>query len=878
MNSNEVRQSFLDFFSHHGHKIVKSASLLPHTPNLLFTNAGMNQFVPFFLGQAQPTCPRVADTQKCIRAGGKHNDLDDVGFDTYHHTFFEMLGNWSFGDYFKKEAIAMAWELLTKVWNFPKNRLYATIYSPKPNEPSSFDEEAYAIWEEIFLKEKMDPKIHIVEGSRADNFWMMGDTGPCGPCSEIHMDLTPNGDTNGRLVNAGSPWCIELWNLVFIQFNATVHGTFENLKDKHVDTGIGFERVVGILAKTKNFSDFSQLPSNYDSDLFVDIFAATEKMCGQKYRGTVPTSRTNMASDERIDFWFRAIADHVRTLTFAIGDGIFPSNEGRGYVLRRILRRAVMFGKLLALPHGFFSKLSSVVIDKMGIIFGELVEQKSTIEAVLKNEEQSFSKTIDRGITIFQEICEKSGNVIPGDYAFLLYDTYGFPLDLTQLMAAEHGISVDVEGFKCAMEKQRTLARSAQKKSVIEVANNATPQTEFVGYDIGNIENIQATTLDIIGRAGKIFLIFDRTPFYAECGGQVGDRGTAQIGPHIFHVVDVQRDNNGCYLHEIREQIDALSPHQEAILSVDKSFRRNVSRNHSATHILHFALRQILGNHIKQAGSYVDNRRLRFDFNVLAAPTEQELEEVEKLVEEKILGCENSKIFETSKDHIPFGCIANFGEKYGEIVRVVEFGDFSRELCGGCHVNNTSEIVCFKIISTSAISAGIRRIEAVTGQGAFDIFRTNGAIIEQQCKIFACQPPELLDRVDAFINRCRELEKSAKVARQMFLQNMASEVVRSSSPSEEQMIHIEKEVGDLPPDELRALALDILHRIGDGVVILTSCTQGKCSVVACCSEAAIEAGFNANDIVKKLTSKHKGSGGGRAAFAMGGYNKSQGSL
>jgi alanyl-tRNA synthetase len=873
MHSNEVRQSFLDFFSRHGHKIVKSASLLPDTPNLLFTNAGMNQFVPFFLGQAQPTCLRVADTQKCIRAGGKHNDLDDVGFDTYHHTFFEMLGNWSFGDYFKKEAIEMAWELLTKIWNFPKNRLYATVYSPKPNEPSSFDEEAYAIWEEIFLRENMDPRVHIVEGSKADNFWMMGDTGPCGPCSEIHMDLTSKGDSNGGLVNAGSPWCIELWNLVFIQFNATVHGTFENLKDKHVDTGIGFERVVGILAKTKNFSDFSQLPSNYDSDLFADIFAAIEKMCSQKYRGTVPTSRTSMALDECIDFWFRAIADHVRTLTFAIGDGIFPSNEGRGYVLRRILRRAVMFGELLKLPHGFFSKLSSVVIDKMGTIFGELIEQKPTIETVLKNEEQSFSKTIDRGITIFHEICEKSGNVILGDDAFLLYDTYGFPLDLTQLMAAERKISVDVEGFKCAMEKQRTLARSAQKKSVIEVANNATPQTEFVGYNIDNIENIRAITLDVISEAGKTFLVFDKTPFYAECGGQIGDRGTVQIGPHIFHVVDVQKDKNGCYLHEIREQIDTLSHHKRAILSVDKSFRRNVSRNHSATHILHFALRQILGNYIKQAGSHVDDKRLRFDFNVLAAPTEQELEKVERLVEEKILGCESSKIFEASKDRIPPDCIANFRERYGEIVRVVEFGDFSRELCGGCHVNNTAEIACFKIISTSAIAAGIRRIEAVTGQGAFDLFRTNGTIVGQQCKIFACQPPELLDKINAFINHCKELEKSAKVSRQMFLRNIASEVIRSSSSSEGKMIHIEKEVDNLQPDELRTLALDILHRIGEGVVTLTSCMQGKCSVVACCSEAAVMAGFNANDIVKELTSKHKGSGGGRAVFAMGGYNK-----
>jgi alanyl-tRNA synthetase len=832
----------------------------------------MNQFIPFFLGQIRPICPRVADTQKCIRAGGKHNDLEDVGFDTYHHTFFEMLGNWSFGDYFKKEAIEMAWELLAKVWNFPKNRLYATVYSPNPGEPSVFDEEAYGIWKEIFLKENMDPRVHIIEGSRADNFWMMGDTGPCGPCSEIHMDLTPKGDTNGSLVNTSNPWCIELWNLVFIQFNATVNGTFENLKDKHIDTGIGFERIVGILAKTKNFSDFSQLPSNYDSDLFTDIFTEAEKMCDQKYHGTVPSSRTSMSSDERIDFWFRAIADHIRTLTFAIADGIFPSNEGRGYVLRRILRRAVMFGKLLKLPHGFFSKLSSVVINKMGTIFGELIEQKLTVETVLKNEELSFSKTIDRGVTIFHEVCERSGNQIMGHDAFLLYDTYGFPLDLTQLMAAERGISVDVKGFECEMEKQRTLARLAKKKSIIEVSNDTTPQTEFVGYDIDNIEDIRAVILDIANGAEKTFLIFDKTPFYAECGGQVGDQGIVQIGSKIFHVIDVQKNKNGCYVHKIQERIDGISLHQKATLSVNRSFRRNVTRNHSATHLLHFALRQVLGNYIKQAGSYVDDKRLRFDFNVIATPMKQELEKIEKIVEEKILECANSNIFETHKDHVPPDCIANFGEKYGEIVRVVKFGDFSQELCGGCHVNNTSEIACFKIVSTSAIAAGIRRIEAITGQAAFDFSRTNSAIIDQQCKVFSCQPSELLDKTNIYINRCKELEKAAKVTRQTFLQNMASELAQSSSSPKGKITCIERNINDLQSDELRMLALDILNKIKDGVVTLTSYTKDRCFVVACCSKTAIAAGFDANRIVKELTSKNGGSGGGRSEFAMGGYS------
>ena len=871
MNSEALRQSFLDFFAERGHKIVKSSSLMPDSPNLLFTNAGMNQFVPVFLGNAKSSFLRAADTQKCIRAGGKHNDLEDVGFDTYHHTFFEMLGNWSFGDYFKKEAIEMAWELLTKVWKLPKNRLYATVYSPQPGEPASFDGESHGIWQKIFAGEGMDPKIHIINGLKRDNFWMMVDTGPCGPCTEIHMDLTPAGDSNGSLVNAGSSWCIELWNLVFIEFNANGDGTFENLRSKHGDTGIGLERVVGIFAKTKNFSDFSQLPSNYDSDLFAHIFAEIEKMCGKKYGGTVPQSRLDMAECERVDFWFRAIADHVRTLTFAISDGIFPSNEGRGYVLRRILRRAVMFGNLLKLPHGFFAKLAAVVTKKMGTIFPELEEQRATVERVLQNEEQAFSKTIDRGILIFNEICQRDGGQIAGSDVFLLYDTYGFPPDLTQLMALERGIGVDMAGFETAMEKQRTLARAAQKKSTIEISDDAAGQTEFIGYDMANIENVEATVTGVVCDGDKTFLIVDKTPFYAECGGQVGDRGTVQIGEKTFAVATVQRDKNGCYLHEIDGHIGESIVGQQAILSVDGTIRRNTTRNHSATHLLNAALRQTFGNHVKQAGSFVDDRRLRFDFNALAAPTDLELEHIEKLVEEKILRCIDSNIFEVDADHIPAGCVANFGEKYGKIVRVVEFGDFSKELCGGCHVKNTSEIACFKIISCSAIASGIRRIEAVTGQAAFDLFRANCGIVNQQCKIFSCQPSEIIARANALTFRCSELEKSAKAARQTELQNIASSVAKAGRRIADGLICVEMDVPRLQPDELRTVALNALAQIGDGMVILTTTANGKCSIVACCSPSAIGKGYHAGNIAREIASSHGGSGGGRGELAMGGY-------
>ncbi|MEM7673849.1 MAG: alanine--tRNA ligase, partial [Verrucomicrobiota bacterium] len=438
MTSAEIRQSFLDFFASKQHRIVPSASLMPDAPNLLFTNAGMNQFVPYFLGERNAAYSRAVDTQKCIRAGGKHNDLDDVGFDAYHHTFFEMLGNWSFGDYFKKEAINWAWELITKVWKFPKERLYATVYKPGPGDPSEFDQEAYDHWKAIFEREGLDPDQHIVNGNKQDNFWMMGDTGPCGPCSEIHMDLTPAGDTRGSLVNEDSPWCIEIWNLVFIQFNAGEDGNFTPLPSKHVDTGMGFERVAGILSTTRGFTDFSSPPSNYESDLFQDIFTSISKLCDARYSGTLPDPGVELTQEEKIDFSFRAIADHIRTLSFSIADGILPGNEGRNYVLRRILRRAVLFGKKLGLPDGFFAHLADPLIDKMGPHFPELEAQRSVIKKVIAAEENTFDKTIDRGLQLLNGVFSKASDdskTISGEDAFTLYDTYGFPIDLTELLA-----------------------------------------------------------------------------------------------------------------------------------------------------------------------------------------------------------------------------------------------------------------------------------------------------------------------------------------------------------------------------------------------------------------------------------------------------------
>ncbi len=632
MTSAQIRQSFLDFFREKEHTIVPSSSLLPDAPNLLFTNAGMNQFVPIFLGQQKPTWtpPRVADTQKCIRAGGKHNDLEDVGLDTYHHTFFEMLGNWSFGDYFKKEAIAWAWELLVERWKFPAQRLYATVYQPGPGEPSEFDQEAYDHWAHLFREADLDPAIHVLSSGKADNFWMMGDTGPCGPCSEVHVDLTPDGDTRGALVNKEDPRCIEIWNLVFIQFNAQpVAGVgdpgrmeFVPLPQRHVDTGMGFERVTAIIQGTKNLTDFSRTTSNYETDIFRPIFDELEKLSGKKYASTLPTvgrlcetpaadtaALQNQNEQEKIDFAFRVIADHIRALSFAIADGIIPSNEGRGYVLRRILRRAVRYGRTLGFHEPFFFKLVGVVAKTMGDVFPEVRAQQSKIRETIRREEEAFNKTLDDGIRLFDAAmlfnAEKARaglaieNTITGEFAFKLYDTYGFPLDLTELMARERGLTVDVAGFEKLMEEQRARARKAQKKEEISVEEGelkAAP-TKFLGYDFLEAEAVVETVL-----AGKksdeVNIVVDRTPFYAEMGGQVGDQGRLHVPGHDWtevgqlRVIDTQKRGD-VFVHRA-ELVQGRPPEPgEAVrISVDADRRKLIQGHHTVTHLLHWALHQ----------------------------------------------------------------------------------------------------------------------------------------------------------------------------------------------------------------------------------------------------------------------------------------------
>ena len=721
MTSSEIRQSFLDFFKSKQHTIVSSASLMPDAPNLLFTNAGMNQFVPIFLGEQN--CPyspgRAADTQKCIRAGGKHNDLEDVGMDTYHHTFFEMLGNWSFGDYFKKESIEWSWELITGVWKFPKERLYATVYKPDKGDPGEFDQEAYDFWKEIFEKEGLDPNIHIVYGNKKDNFWMMGDTGPCGPCSELHVDLTADGDTQGSLVNADNADCIEIWNLVFIQYNANTDGSFSPLAAKHVDTGMGFERVTAIIQTTNNFTDFTKTVSNYDTDVFSPIFTELEKQSDKKYKSTLLGAEPT--EQQKIDVAFRVIGDHIRTLSFSIADGIQPGNTDRNYVLRRILRRAVRYGRTLGFKEPFFYKLVDVLVEAMGDVFPELVKQRELVKEVIRSEEQSFNKTLDRGIELFREEAEKleKGKELTGDFAFKLYDTYGFPLDLTQLMARESGLLVDTDGFEKLMREQRDRARAAQKKEIISVSSLATGvKTEFVGFD----DNCaKAKVIEIVQDKNRNAVVLDRTPFYGEMGGQLGDTGAIIFGDQKCSVIDTQITGNA-FLHLIKGKV-IPDKGSEVELQVDMRRRTAIERHHTVTHLFHWALHEVTSADSSQKGSFVGPDKLTFDFNSQPLSAQQ-LCDIEQLVNERIL--ENSQV---SWIEISYSDISGrddilqfFGDKYGDKVRVVQIGGesgalngYSMELCGGTHTSATGELGLFRIQSESAVAAGVRRIEAIAG-------------------------------------------------------------------------------------------------------------------------------------------------------------------
>jgi alanyl-tRNA synthetase len=972
MTSAEIRQSFLDFFREKQHTIVPSSSLLPETPNLLFTNAGMNQFVPIFLGQQKPPWkpPRVVDTQKCIRAGGKHNDLEDVGLDTYHHTFFEMLGNWSFGDYFKKEAIEWAWELLVKRWKFPAQRLYATVYQPGSGEPSEFDQEAYDHWAHLFREADLDPKVHVLSSGKADNFWMMGDTGPCGPCSEVHIDLTPEGDTRGVLVNKNDPRCIEIWNLVFIQFNANPDGSFMPLPQRHVDTGMGFERAVAIIQGTKNLTDFSGTISNYETDVFRPIFDEIEKLSGKKYRSTLPivgrlcetpaadtAALQHQSEQEKIDIAFRVIADHIRALSFAIADGIIPSNEGRGYVLRRILRRAVRYGRTLGFHEPFLMNPAAVVALSMHKVFPELKAKLPLIEKIVRREEESFNKTLDRGLELLDKatvdavfkqavatplisaadvrthdrrehqffsgrpgteaveivVEENNGELfdrifgkrpaISGNDAFELYDTYGFPLDLTELIARERGLRVDTNGYNLLMEQQRKRARKAQKKEEIGVEQGelkAEP-TKFLGYDFLEAEALVETVLPG-KKSDELNIIVDQTPFYAEMGGQVGDRGLLYVPGHDWtevgrlRVTDTQKRGD-VFVH--RAQVvegRAPQPGEAVRISVDADRRKLVQGHHTVTHLLHWALHEVVSRDASQKGSYVGPDKLTFDFS--SAPlTAQQKRDVEKLVNEKI--AENAPV---SWTEIPFteakqrkDIIQFFGEKYGDTVRVLQIGGtpralngYSMELCGGTHVRATGEIGPFRIIREEAIAAGTRRIEAVAGDAA-RVWATQEAVRQQEkfetlmrkkpditpLPVFEnnVATAEMLKQIDARAAHLekldvdvREWEKKTAKSAEAELKSRAAQIASELARSHAGKNFCVAEVSDADGKLLQAIAGALKSKL-NGPIFLAGTRDASVALLAYVP-SALTAKIQANKVIQQIAPIVGGRGGGRSESAQ----------
>jgi alanyl-tRNA synthetase len=882
MTSAQIRQSFLNFFNEKQHTIVPSSSLMPDSPNLLFTNAGMNQFVPIFLGQKSPDVSkwaggvpgsdqRAADTQKCIRAGGKHNDLDDVGLDTYHHTFFEMLGNWSFGDYFKKEAIDWAWELIIDRWKFPAARLYATIYNPEPGDPASRDEEAWNFWAEKFRAAGLDPAVHIVNGNKKDNFWMMGETGPCGPCSELHVDLTPAGDTRGALVNKGSADCIEIWNLVFIQFNANPDGSFSPLPARHVDTGMGFERVTSIIQGTKNLTDFANARiSNYETDIFRPIFDELEKLSGRTYGSTLPVSgSTGDTEQEKTDVAFRVIADHIRTLSFAIADGIQPGNTDRNYVLRRILRRAVRYGRSLGLHEPFFHKLVDVLARTMGDVFPELRAKQKHIEQVLKLEEETFNRTLDKGITLFNEEAAKGD--ITAAFAFKLYDEQGFPLDLTELMARERGLKVDTAGFETLMDAQRARARAAQKKEVITLSEiETTTPTLFTGYES---LTEKARVLEVVSIKNKTAVILDTTPCYAEMGGQIGDTAEITGSGQLWLVTNTQKTGH-TYLH-LLDSADAPAVGSEVEISVTGPRRAAIQRHHTVTHLLHWALHEVVSKDATQKGSSVSPEKLSFDFN--SAPlTPEQVRDIENLVNERILA--NASVSWTEVPYTEVRGRADimqfFGDKYGDTVRVVQIGGspakldgYSMELCAGTHTRATGEIGLFRILSEAAIAAGVRRIEAVAGLEASALATSETQRLQEIARLLNSPAAEIEKKLEALLAHQKELEKTLKAARAREAAASAKDLV-SKAETLNGIPFLAAHLGAVDGDYLQAV-LDALKPTFDGVALLAGSANNAVALAASVSPAHVSK-IQAGKLIQTAAPIVGGKGGGKPDSARGG--------
>jgi alanyl-tRNA synthetase len=850
MTSADIRQTFLDFFASKQHTIVPSAPMvIKNDPTLMFTNAGMNQFKDIFLGTAPLKYPRIADTQKCLRVSGKHNDLEEVGHDTYHHTMFEMLGNWSFGDYFKKEAIAWAWELLTVVLKIDPSRLYVTVFGGDKNDNLPVDQEAFDIWKQWIAEDR------ILHGSKKDNFWEMGDTGPCGPCSEIHVDIR-NDDERAKvpghmLINKDHPLVIEIWNNVFIQFNRMANGSLVPLPAKHVDTGMGFERLCMVLQGKQ---------SNYDTDIFTPIIGEISKLSGIPY-GASPKS----------DIAMRVIADHLRAVAFAIADGQLPSNVKAGYVIRRILRRAVRYAySFLNVRDPFIFKLLPVLEKQMGGQFPELVKQSELIHRVMHEEENSFLRTLSIGIQKFQQYTQsqETTKTIAGDFAFELYDTYGFPIDLTQLMSRELGWTVDMDGFQVRLEEQKNRSR---KDAAIEAEDwiELIPSTgsEFVGYDFAEI-NVNITSYrKMIVKGREVYqLVFDKTPFYAESGGQIGDTGYIESAGERIMITDTRKEH-GLSVH----LADKLPSNPSAVFMavVDVHKRTLTANNHSATHLLHYALREILGSHVEQKGSFVGPEYLRFDFSHFQKLTDEETARVEKMVNQKIrlnnpLDEHRSVPMEKAKE---MGALAFFGEKYGDSVRVVRFGE-SIELCGGTHVKATGQIGLFKIVSESAIAAGVRRIEAITADKAEEYFNEQLAIVDQ-LKALVRNPNDPLRAVQQLIDQQSELKKQLESLNAEKSGKLKDELAAKAEPVNG-LNFIATRV-DLDAQAIKDLAFALKAMVENLFLVLGNESDGKAGLTVMISDNLVaERQLNAGQIVRELAKNIQGGGGGQPNYATAG--------
>ena len=853
MVSKDIRREFLDFFRGKGHEVVPSAPMVvKNDPTLMFTNAGMNQFKDYFLGNKPARFKRVADTQKCLRVSGKHNDLEEVGLDTYHHTMFEMLGNWSFGDYFKREAIDWAWELLTEVYQLKKDRLYTTYFGGDLSEDLQPDQEAQSYWGDHLSPDRVLPF------GKKDNFWEMGDQGPCGPCSEIHYDLRDDKEREAvpgaSLVNLDHPQVIEIWNLVFIQFNRRASGDLELLPEKHVDTGLGFERLVRVIQGKH---------SNYDTDLFQPLINKISELAGKKY-----------GDSDSADIAMRVIADHIRALSFAISDGEMPSNTKGGYVIRRILRRAVRYGyTFLGFEEPVIYKLVPVLADQMSEVFPELKQQQEFVAKVIQEEESAFLRTLANGLVRFVKYMQKHPAIykIDGNFAFELYDTYGFPVDLTQLIAREKDLEVDLDGFQAAMEQQKNRSRAAQDKEEgdwIKVAEGE--ECEFVGYELLETESRILRYREVQTKNKPHYqLVLDRTPFYAESGGQVGDTGNLISAGRNIPVWDTKKEND-LIIHMVSELPEAVDQPLRAVINAEK--RKATENNHSATHLLHAALRQVLGDHVLQRGSLVNHQLLRFDFSHFTKMSREELSEVEHLVNQKI----RENISRKVRENLPLaeakdlGAMALFGEKYGDLVRVVSFDDkYSIELCGGTHVAATGQIGFFKIISESSIASGVRRIEAITAEGAEHLVDERFQELHRIGELLK-SPADTLQTVEALLKERNQLQKELEILQRRELQQVKSKLLDQVSYDGgiSRLIELVK----LPSAQsLKDLSFELKHKVDPLFAVLAADIDGKPQIAVVISDDLVnELNLDAGSIVRQLARHISGGGGGQRFFATAG--------